>query len=103
LNNIKAEIPETGLAWYNLKGFIVANGVTDIYSDSDETTMENLAQFNVIPFEWLEGLKKYDCLGDDPFPSEVNDKCGQYWQRINPVFGNLNVYDLLRKNYELEE
>jgi len=104
LNNLKADVPQTGLAKYNLKGFIVANGVTDVFSDSDAVLVENLYRFNVIPAEWYQTIKDFNCAGyADAFPSEETKECDAVWPKINKVFDKLNVYDLLRKNYELDE
>ena len=34
---------------YNLKGFIIGNGVTDMYIDSDNQLIETLAFWSMIP------------------------------------------------------
>jgi carboxypeptidase C (cathepsin A) len=34
---------------YNLKGFIIGNGVTDMYIDSDNQLIESLAYWSMIP------------------------------------------------------
>lgn len=101
LNNIKAEIKETGLARYNLKGFIVANGVTDVFSDWTSSMIENMYYFNVIPGEWYHSMVDNECLSESVFPSEESDVCGKYWGKVNGVFNKLNAYDLVRKNYEI--
>lgn len=71
LNNLKADIPETGLASYNLKGFIVANGCTDTFSDWTASMVENMYRFNIIPAEWYHAMQKYDCSSEAyKFPTE---------------------------------
>jgi len=103
LNNLKGDIEETGIAKYNLKGFIVANGVTDVFSDWTVSMVETMYRFNVIPDEWYHGIQDNQCASNAyAFPSEEPAICGKYWQKINRVFDRLNPYDLLRKNYEVE-
>ena len=34
---------------YNLKGFIIGNGVTDMYIDSDNQLIETLVNWSMIP------------------------------------------------------
>ena len=103
LNNLKGEIEESGIARYNLKGFIVANGVTDVFSDKGDAMVETMFRFNVIPAEWYQGIRDNGCASDAyAFPSEEPDTCGKYWYKINRVFDRLNPYDLLRKNYDVK-
>lgn len=103
LNNLKGEIEESGIARYNLKGFVVANGVTDVFSDWTVSMVETMYRFNVIPAEWYHGIQDNGCASNAyAFPSEEPEICGKYWQKINRVFDKLNPYDLLRKNYEVE-
>lgn len=101
---MKGDIPETGLARYNIKGFIVANGVTDVFSDWNVAIVENLYRFNLIPAEWRNAINDNGCATSaTAFPAEVPDVCGKYWGKVNNVFDKLNPYDLLRKNYDINE
>lgn len=87
---------------YNLKGFIVANGVTDVFSDWTASVVENLFRFNLIPYKWYKGVKDNNC-GGVAFPDQDAEICSDLWQKINPIFSQLNPYDLIRKNYDIEE
>ena len=74
LNNVKADIPQTGLPKYNLKGFIVANGVTDVFSDWTSAVVENLFRFNLIPEKWFKGVEANNCGGEaGAFPDQVSE------------------------------
>ena len=86
-----------------MQGFIVANGVTDVFSDWTASMVETMYRFNVIPAEWYNAIRDNLCdTNAYAFPSEEPEVCGKYWRKINPVFSQLNPYDLLRKNYDIE-
>ena len=87
LNNLKGEIEESGIARYNLKGFVVANGVTDVFSDWTVSMVETMYRFNVIPAEWYHAIEDNGCASNAyAFPTEEPEICGKYWGRINHVF-----------------
>ena len=96
---MKADVKQTGLQKYNLKGFIVAHGVTDIYSDGDDNMFENLYRFQVIPKSYLTDLKKYHCREfDNPASATKNPMCHKVLKKIYHNFQLHNPYDLRRKN-----
>ena len=46
---------------YNLKGFIVGNGMTDMYIDTDNPLLESVANWNLIPMKMWEDIDKLGC------------------------------------------
>lgn len=88
---------------YNLKGFIVANGVTEFDEEWDMSMTETLFRYNIIPAEWYNVIKDNRCDSKAyAFNIEEPDICGKYLQNINRIFDQLNPYDLLRKNYDVK-
>lgn len=47
---------------YNLKGFIIGNGVTDMYIDSDSQMIESLANWNMIPSALWNQIQQAGCI-----------------------------------------
>ncbi len=46
---------------YNLKGFIVGNGITDMYIDSDNPLIESIAYWSMIPMYLWTSIKDLGC------------------------------------------
>jgi hypothetical protein len=47
---------------YNLKGFIVGNGITDMYIDSDNPLLESIAHWSMIPMDLWNQIKDLGCI-----------------------------------------
>lgn len=47
---------------YNLKGFIVGNGITDMYLDSDNPLIESIAHWSMIPMNLWNQIKDLGCV-----------------------------------------
>lgn len=47
---------------YNLKGFIVGNGITDMYLDSDNPLIESIANWSMIPMSLWSQIKDLGCV-----------------------------------------
>jgi hypothetical protein len=46
---------------YNLKGFIIGNGVTDMYIDTDNVLLESVANWNLIPVSLWNKMAALGC------------------------------------------
>ena len=47
---------------FNLKGFIVGNGITDMYLDSDSQYFESAAEWSLIPMSLWNRIKQVGCI-----------------------------------------
>ena len=59
--NLKSSMGHSNGTRYNLKGFIVVNGVTDLNFDNYPIMAENLYHFNIIPKKYLDDFYA-DCI-----------------------------------------
>lgn len=46
----------------NLQGFIVGNGMTDMYIDSDNQLLESVANWGMIPLPLWNNIEELGCL-----------------------------------------
>ena len=51
-----------GLSGFKLEGFIVGNGITDMYIDSDNPLIESLAYWSMIPMKLWQKIKSLGCI-----------------------------------------
>lgn len=47
---------------YNLKGFVIGNGCTDNYFDTDNQLIESLASWSMIPMSLETRIKDLGCI-----------------------------------------
>ena len=84
---------------YNLKGFLIGNGVTDMYIDSDNQMIESLANWNMIPTSLWNQIQDSKCIfyWDKVDVKVSNDiKCGGLYKQAMDLIEDLNIYDLYR-------
>jgi hypothetical protein len=84
---------------YNLKGFVIGNGVTDMYIDSDSQMIESLAYWNMIPTKLWEQIQASKCVFEwDKLDVPVNNapECQGYYDQATGLIKDLNIYDLYR-------
>ena len=101
-NNEKNLTGETSLI-IPLKGFIVANAVTDYKSDPNIYSDEMLNAFNLIPLRLYEAYKQKECKIpwtllwiDLKLIPEPDEECANLFiEGLLYIQGNKNVYDLL--------
>lgn len=88
---------------YNLQGFIVGNGMTDMYVDTDNPLIETIANWNMIPMSlWERGNAlgcsffwgKVDYLNHDP------PECEEIHNKSMSLIKDLDIYDLYRTVYD---
>jgi hypothetical protein len=87
---------------YNLKGFIIGNGVTDMYIDSDNQLIETLAYWSMIPWELYNQIKAYNCVFNwDKLDVVVNNppQCADLYNQSMTLIQDFNIYDLYRTQY----
>lgn len=87
---------------YNLKGFIIGNGVTDMYIDSDNQLIESLAMWSMIPQSLYNQIKAYSCVFYwDKLDVVVKNapQCADLYNQTMTLIEDLNIYDLYRTQY----
>lgn len=87
---------------YNLKGFIIGNGVTDMYLDSDSQMIESLANWNMIPSSLWDQIVAYKCIFYwDKLDVKANNapQCADLYNQAMDLIQDLNIYDLFRTQY----
>ena len=87
---------------YNLKGFIIGNGVTDMYLDSDSQMIESLANWNMIPSSLWDQIVANKCVFNwDKLDVKVNNApaCADLYNQAMGLIEDLNIYDLYRTQY----
>lgn len=93
----------------NLKGFIVGNGATDWTFDVQPSFPELTKFFNLIPASiysnWTDHQCNYFFNGTIAFnkSSASANFCSEIWESIEDLTGDLNWYDLYRKNLNVNE
>ncbi len=89
---------------FNLKGFIIGNGMTDMYIDSDNPLLESLANWGMIPFPTWKRAKELRCLFLwEKVPIEPNNdpECADLYNYSMDLIKDLDIYDLYRTVYTL--
>ena len=89
-----------------LKGFMIGNGLTDQYQDSNVWYPDTLFNFNLISPTLLQKIKAKNCIWYwdklydvlDPHPNAP--ECDDYLKAVNQQLPCLNQYDLYRTNYD---
>lgn len=87
---------------YNLKGFVIGNGVTDMYIDSDNQLMESLVNWNMIPPSLFKQMQASNCYYKwDKLDVPVNNapECAGYYNQAMDLISDFNIYDLFRTQY----
>lgn len=93
--------------YINLKGFIVGNGATDWTYDVQPSFVELVKYFNLIPDSiyrnWTDHQCNYFFNGTIAFNKSSASKefCEGIWGQVEDLTGDLNWYDLYRKNYDI--
>jgi len=79
---------------------MVGNGLADWTVDSMPSFPRTTFNFNVIPRRVLEAWETNDCKVylDDIWPASKSPECVAAWAEIQMLTGELNWYDLYRKN-----
>lgn len=105
LNNMKADA-KNELMKFNLKGFVVANGVSDWKIDTYPSMIDNWYRFNVIPTNLHTKFIKNKCFFTFhnvlPFKAKDKNLCIKLIRKIFKSTRKLNIYDILRKNYNIK-
>lgn len=87
---------------YNLKGFIVGNGVTDMYIDSDNQMIESLANWNMIPTSLWNQIVANNCFFKWvklDVPVHNPPQCANLFDQVTSLIKDLDIYDLWRTQY----
>jgi hypothetical protein len=90
---------------YNLKGFIVGNGYTDPLSDTNPRFPELLVNVNMMSPQLYQKIVDLGCVyywdnyHDGPMHKNAPE-CAGYWDTIQDMLVNINLYDLFRTNYD---
>lgn len=80
---------------------MVGNGLADWHLDSMPSFPRTVFNFNVIPRRLLDQYETNNChlYLDDIFPASTSAECVDAFKQINDLTGDLNWYDLYRKDY----
>jgi hypothetical protein len=88
----------------NLAGFIIGNGYTDPYQDSNVWYPDTLYNFNMISPDLYSKIKTAGCIWYwdklDIIPHVNPHVCNDYWDELNNQLNCVNIYDLFRTNYD---
>lgn len=88
---------------YPLAGFIIGNGYTDPYSDSNVLFPQTLFNMNMISWQLFTQIQTAGCVWYwdklDISPHKNGPECDGYWQTLNSMLAFVNIYDLYRTNY----
>ena len=87
---------------YNLAGFIIGNGVTDNYIDTDSNLFETLYNWNMIPTSLWDQIQQNKCIfywDELHFPDNNVPICKDLYSQTNDLIQDLNIYDLYRTQY----
>jgi len=87
---------------YNLAGFIVGNGQTNNYLDTDSQLMESLASWNMIPQSLYDKIQANKCIyywDEVHFPNNNPPICKDLYNQAFDLIDDLNIYDLYRTQY----
>lgn len=87
---------------YPIKGIIVGNGATHWDYDVSPSFPETVFNFNMISRKHIEYFRENDCayFFNDFKNHTGSEGCNAVWDAINIVTGDMNWYDLYRKNYD---
>ena len=88
----------------NLGGTMVGNGATNWSYDVWPSFPQTLANFQVIQQSLLDDLEKNDCQAyfHNVRPHSTSKVCQDLASQVSDLSGQLNWYDLYRKNYDLQ-
>ncbi|TNV78909.1 hypothetical protein FGO68_gene989 [Halteria grandinella] len=87
---------------YNLKGFIVGNGMTDMYIDTDNVLLESVANWNLIPVSLWKQMDALECTYFWGKVSELQhnaEGCDELYKKGMGLIKDLDIYDLFRTQY----
>ena len=87
---------------YKLEGFIVGNGITDMYIDSDNPLIESIAYWSMIPMKLWNQIKKFGCIFYwDKMDVEAKNppECAGLYNQSMSLIADLDIYDLFRTVY----
>lgn len=87
---------------YKLEGFIVGNGITDMYIDSDNPLIESIAYWSMIPMKLWNQIKQLGCIFYwDKMDVEANNppECAGLYNQSMSLIADLDIYDLFRTVY----
>lgn len=87
---------------YPIKGMLVGNGVTNWDYDVSPSFPETTYNFNIIGKKQIDYFRKNNCTYYfNDFKNHTGpDGCNAVWDEINLITGDMNWYDLFRKNYD---
>jgi hypothetical protein len=82
----------------NLKGFIIANGVTDYSVDGYPSFPATVYNFHLIMKEVYDTFENNDCFYSlfDLIPHNNSQVCEAAWNKINELTSHLYMCDLFR-------
>lgn len=84
---------------YNLKGFVIGNGVTDMYIDSDNQMIESLWAWSMIPWPLWQEIQANKCVfywDKLDVPANNPPACSALYDQAMGYIEDLNIYDLYR-------
>jgi hypothetical protein len=91
-----------GQTGYNLKGFIVGNGITDMYIDTDNPLLESVAHWSMIPMSLWTRIKELGCIfywKKMDLPANNPPECEPLYNESMTLIQDLDIYDLFRTVY----
>jgi hypothetical protein len=83
----------------NLQGIMVGNGATNFHFDVWPSYVDTVWGLNIIKQELRD--ETVDCFKSfyDVLGHNGTDYCNEKWDKVMNLTGDLNWYDLFRKNY----
>jgi len=88
----------------NLQGFIVGNGMTDMYIDSDNVLLESVANWGMIPLPLWTKMNELGCLflwEKVPVTPDNDPQCAGLYNQSMELIKDLDIYDLFRTQYTI--
>jgi len=88
---------------YPIKGMLVGNGATDWDFDVSPSFPETVYNFNMIGKKQIDYFRENNCTYFfNDFKNHTGPAgCNSVWDEINIITGDMNWYDLYRKNYDV--
>ena len=85
--------------FFNLKGFIVGNGVTNWDYDTTPAFVKMGFWHGLYDYDLKLSIEKNNCNFSNFNPNPLSDDCNNDFNRFNELTQNINVYDVFRKCY----
>ena len=92
------KVTDPTLFKFNLKGFIVGNGVTNWTYDTTPAYIKMGFWHGLYDYDTYLGMEAENCdFSKLQYGNVLSAKCAEYFNRFNELTANINTYDVFRK------